>query len=273
MTRADATAAAADALLDQTVAGLPDEEHCYLLPAGKPSAVPFARVQDADWLNIQIDLQARRWPTVERRVLATLWWYSVSQVLLTPTVASLFVTGRALSPRPADVELHWLPDGRVFTARSTAVLEAGTGAGTGTRGSQENNTAATLEAVAAALRGSFEIAFPAIARAGARRERPLWAIGTDSLANRLLWVGRARGEVDRATSVAGALARMVGPPMPAPRYVDLDRRPPRTGQARFVRRGSCCLVYLEPGQPKCASCPRLAAADRTAALRAAANHT
>lgn len=269
MVRASSTTAA-DELLAGTVAALPDRDHGYLLPTAVPLSVPFARVQDADWLNTQIGLQARRWPTVERRVLATLWWYSVSQVFLTPTVASLFVTGRALSPGPNDVQLHWLPDGRVFTARSTAVL--GAGAGTGAHGSQESNTGATLEAVAAALRDSFEIAIPAVAEAGARRERPLWAIGTDSLANRLLWVGRARGEVDRATSLAGELAELIGAPMPAPRFVDVVRRPPRAGRARFVRRGSCCLVYLEPGQPKCASCPRLAAPDRSAALAAAADY-
>ncbi|CAN5293325.1 (2Fe-2S)-binding protein [soil metagenome] len=263
MVRAKGTTAA-DELLAETVAGLPVREHGYLLPTGVPLSVPFARVQDADWLNTQIGLQARRWPTAERRVLATLWWYSVSQVFLTPTIASLFVTGRALSPRPDDVQLHWLPDGRVFTARSTVVLEAGAG--------EKDGAAACLETVAAALRDSFEIAIPAVAGAGARRERPLWAIGTDSLANRLLWVGRAHGEIDRATSLARELVELIGAPMPVPRVVDVDRRPPRTGKARFVRRGSCCLVYLEPGQPKCASCPRLAAQDRRTALESAADH-
>ncbi|MDQ3716976.1 MAG: (2Fe-2S)-binding protein [Actinomycetota bacterium] len=246
--------AAADELLAVTVAGLPRDEHGYLLPAGAPRQVSFARVEDPEWLDAQIALQAQRWPTVDRRVLATLWWYSVSQVFLTPTVASLFVTGRALSPRPNDVELHWLPDGRVFTARSTAVLDKGN----------------DVRTVAAAIRDSLEIAIPAVGRAGARRERPLWAIATDSLANRLLWVGRARGEVARATELAATLVELIGAPMPAPRYVDVERRPPRKGQARFVRRGSCCLVYLEQGVAKCASCPRLAALDRSAQLRAAA---
>lgn len=249
-------ATVADQLLAATVAGLPYVEHGYLLPAGAPEPVPFARVEDPEWLDTQIALQATRWPTVDRRVLATLWWYSISQVFLTPTVASLFVTGRALSPRPEDVELHWLPDGRVFTARSTAVLDGGR----------------AVESVAAALRESFEIAIPAVARAGAKRERPLWAIATDSLANRLLSLGRACAEVGRATALASTLAELIGPPMPAPRYVDVDRRPPGKGQVRFVRRGSCCLVYLEPGEAKCVSCPRLPPAGRTALLRTAADH-
>ncbi len=246
---------AADELLASTAGGLPREEHGYLLPTGAPIPISFARVDDSEWLDAQIGLQAQRWPSVDRRVLATLWWYSVSQVFLTPTVAALFVTGQALSPRTADVELHWLPDGRVFTAGSLAVLDGGN----------------DVRSVAAALRESFELAIPAVARAGARRERPLWAIATDSLANRLLWVGRARGEVDRATELTVTLTELIGPPMPAPRYVDVERRPPRKGRVRFVRRGSCCLVYLEPNEAKCASCPRLSPISRESLLRTAAD--
>ncbi|MGI8698639.1 MAG: hypothetical protein ACR2J0_05785, partial [Mycobacteriales bacterium] len=132
---------AADELLVATVAGLPEGEYGYLLPVGAPIPVSFASVADPDWLDTQIGLQAQRWPTVDCRVLATLWWYSVSQVFLTPTVTSLFVTGQALSPRPADMELHWLPDGRVFTAASMAVLDGGN----------------DVRSVAAALRDSLEM--------------------------------------------------------------------------------------------------------------------
>lgn len=246
--------AAAAAVLDMTLAGLPPAEHGYLVPTGNPASMPLARVADAEWLDTQIARQALRWPHVDRRVLATLWWYSISQVWLTPTLASLFVSGRALSPAPADVELHCLPDGRTFTARSTAVLDG------------EDLVAV----VAAAVRGTLELAIPAIARAGARREAPLWAIATDSLANRLLWVGRACGDVDRATALAMTLAEAIGAPLPAPRYVDVDRGRPGTGQARFVRRASCCLVYFEPEEEKCASCPRLTPDRRTALLTAAA---
>lgn len=245
---------AAEELLAATVVALPSDEHGYLLPAGEQLSVPFVKVADPGWLDTQVGLQAQRWPTVDRRVLATLWWYSVSQVFLTPALAALLVTGRALSPKPSDVHLHWLSDGRVFTARSTAVLEGPD----------------PVDSVAAALRASLEMAIPAVARTGDTRELPLWAIATDSLANRLLWVGRACDEVDRATLLAARVVDLIGSPMPAPRFVDIDRRPPRTGQVRFVRRASCCLVYLEPGEAKCASCPRLTPANRTALLRTAA---
>lgn len=255
-------ATAAAALLARTLAGLPRDQHSMLVSSGQPQPAPFdrasfERVQDVEWLEYQLDLQARRWPSVDRRVLATLWWYSVSQVFLTPTLASLFVTGSALSPRPADVELHCLPDGRILTARSTAVL----------RGPD------VMESVAAALRDSFGMAIPAVADAGATRERPLWALATDSLANRLLWLGRASGAVDHSTALAASLVQLIGSPMPAPRYVDVARPAPRAGTVRFVRRGSCCLVYLEQGEAKCASCPRMSPDSREALLRAAADVT
>jgi len=237
------------------LAGLPPAERSYLIPVGRPIPVRLARVGDAEWLDTQIGLQTQRWPTVDRRVLATLWWYSVSQVMLTPTLASMFVTGQALSPLPVDVGLHCLPDGRILTAESTAVLHGGN----------------PVALVATAVRDTLEIAIPAIARAGANRQPPLWALATDSLANRLLWVGRACADVERATALAATLVNLIGAPMPAPRYVDIGRRPPRTGQARFVRRGSCCLIYLEPSEAKCASCPRLTPATRRELLTTAAD--
>lgn len=248
-------ASTADEVLAATLAGLPQDEHSYLLPSGQPRSLLLSKVDDDQWLAAQIRLQALRWPTVEDRVLATLWWYSISQVFLTPTVASLFVTRRALSPRPADVELHWFPDGRVLTARSTATLDNDDSVGS----------------AATALRDSLESVIHAVARAGRTRERPLWAIATDSLANRLLWVGRACGEVERATTMASTLVGLIGAQMPGPRFVDVDPNASGRGSARFVRRGSCCLIYLEPGEAKCTSCPRLAPAKRAALLRAAAD--
>jgi len=242
-------------LLAATLAGLPHRDRDYLLSSAPAVPVLFNRILDPTWLDTQIGLQANWWPTVDRPVLATTWWYSVSQVFLTPMIVSLLVTGRALSARPDDVQLHRLRDGRVLTAASTAVARG----------------ADPVAAAATGLRDSLEMAIPAVARAGAGRERPLWALATDSLANRALWAGRACGEVDRATSLAAKLVELVGAPMPAPRFVDVDRHQPGEGQVRFVRRGSCCLVYLEPGVAKCASCPRLAPEFRADQLRSAAD--
>lgn len=249
-------ATAAGELLVATLNGVPKGEHGYLLPARQALPVSFERVGDGTWLDGQIAMQARRWPTVDARVRATLWWYSVSQVFVTPALASLFVTGHALSPRPSDVELHSSPVGQILTARSCAVLDGD-----------------PVEAAAAALRESLDFAIPQVARAGAGREPPLWAIAADSLANRLLWLGRARNEVDRAIALTATLAGLIGSPLPAPRYVEVARHAPRAGRARFVRRASCCLVYLEPGETKCASCPRQTPAQRSAQLSAVVNFT
>ena len=76
----------------------------------------------------------------------------------------------------------------------------------------------------AELRESLAAVIAAVAEAGGMRERPLWAIATDSLANRLLALGRALGDVPRVTALAAPLAAAVGPPLPVPRYVDVGRR-------------------------------------------------
>ncbi len=247
--------ALADAALATTLAGLPEIEHGHLMPSGRPASVPFERISDAAWLDSEVALQASRWPSVNRRVRATLWWYSVSQVFLTPTVASLFVAGRALSPKPGDVLLQRADDGVILTAQSIAVLDGD-----------------PVEATAAALRESLEFAIPLVARAGAGGKRALWAIASDSLANRMLWLGRVRGEVDRATALAVTLADLIGSPLPTPRYLEVPLRAPKEGNARFVRRSSCCLIYFEPDVPKCASCPRHTPAERGTRLRDAADY-
>jgi hypothetical protein len=95
------------------------------------------------------------------------------------------------------------------------------------------------------------------------RERPLWAIATDSLANRLLALGRALGDVPRVTGLAAPLAAAVSPQLPAPRYVDV-------AGARFTRRTSCCLLYRVPHEPMCTSCPRRPPAERAILLGDAA---
>jgi len=117
--------------------------------------------------------------------------------------------------------------------------------------------------VAAELRESLGAVVAAVAEAGRMRERPLWAIATDSIANRLLALGRALGDVPRATALAAPLAAAVGAPLPVPRYVDV-------GGARFTRRASCCLLYRVPHEPMCTSCPRRPPAERHVLLEDAA---
>ena len=99
----------------------------------------------------------------------------------------------------------------------------------------------------------------AVAEAGRMRERPLWAIATDALANQLLTLGRAVGDVPAVTALAAPVAAAIGVRLPAPRYVDV-------GRSRFTRRASCCLLVEDPGQSMCTSCPRRPPAERRALL-------
>ncbi|SDI85941.1 FhuF 2Fe-2S C-terminal domain-containing protein [Actinokineospora alba] len=185
-------------------------------------AAPISLIQDAGWLSTQLALASRRYRTRDEPVLGVLWWYSASLVLLGPVVES--------SADPASVTLLVEPDGRVLSATASSLC---------------TNPGPRLREVISASVGSLS------GLTGAS-ERALWAITTDSLANRVLWAsGRPADAV--------ALARAVGPELPVPRFVEVGGR-------TVVRRASCCLVYETPGADKCVSCPRQTPADRMARL-------
>jgi ferric iron reductase protein FhuF len=202
-----------------------------VLPPGA-DVVPATALTDPAWTAEALAARARWQGTGDLRVLATVWWYSVSTVLLTPVLAGL-VTGHPLSARPADTVVALLPGLRPIAAESSAPA---------------------ADPVAELREGLGQV-IAAVAAAGRMRERPLWAIATDSLANRMLALGRALGDVPAATALAAPVAAAVGPPLPAPRYVDI-------GRARFTRRASCCLLVEVPGQAMCTSCPRRPPAER-----------
>jgi ferric iron reductase protein FhuF len=212
------------------VAAVPGPAGLGLLPPPGAAPLPAARLADSSWTAARLTARAARQGTEDRRVLATVWWYSASSVLLTPPLAGL-VTGRPLSAA--------LEDSTVF-ALSGDLLVAAWSAAPGP---------AALSGLGAQLRASIGSVVTAVAAAGGVRERPLWAIATDSLANRLLALGRACGDVAGATALAAPLAEAIGPPLPAPRYVDVRG-------TRFTRRASCCLLYRIPHEPLCTSCPR-----------------
>lgn len=106
------------------------------------------------------------------------------------------------------------------------------------------------------MAGLVETCVAAVAAASGASARALWAIASDSLANRVLWAGGGEAE---------AVALAVDDRFPAPRIVEV------AGQ-RVVRRASCCLVYESPGQQKCVSCPRQRPDDRLRRLHAAFGH-
>ncbi|WNV76137.1 (2Fe-2S)-binding protein [Geodermatophilus sp. DSM 44513] len=204
-------------------------------------AVPAVLLADRDWTAARLAALGARYAVDhrapgDRRVLATVWWYSASSVLLTPALAGL-ATGLPLSARLADTSVALLGGGTPIAATSSA---------------PGGDTAAELRETLAAV-------VDTVAAVGGVRPRPLWAVAADSLANRLLALGRALGEEDRLTALAAPLAAALGPPLPAPRYVDV------TG-VRFTRRVSCCLLYRLPPEPLCTSCPRRPAAERQVLL-------
>ena len=213
-----------------------------LAPPAAP-AVPAALFADAGWTADRLAALGARYASDDRRVLATVWWYSASSVLLTPALAGL-ATGLPLSARLADTSVALLGGGTPIAATSSAP-------GTDT---------------AAELRESLSAVVDAVAAAGRVRTRPLWAIATDSLANRLLAIGRAVGDVAAATALAGPLAAAVGAPLPAPRYVDV-------AGTRFTRRASCCLLYRLPHEAVCTSCPRRDPVQRAVLLADEAERT
>ncbi len=227
-----------DGAAQAAVAALvPGAKQLGLQAPGNTAAFPAVRLADPRWTAQLLDLRASGQGTADRRVLATVWWYSASSVLVIPPLAGL-VTGIPLSARLCDLTVSLVP-----SLVPIAAVAAGPGSGD----------------LAVDLRASLEAVVAAVAEAGRMRERPLWAIATDSVADRLLALGRAVGDVPRVTALAGPLAAGVGPPLPAPRYEDVGGR-------RFVRRASCCLLYRVPGGPTCTSCPRRPPAERLSLL-------
>ncbi|MBE1497637.1 hypothetical protein H4696_004737 [Amycolatopsis lexingtonensis] len=199
---------------------------------------PATRLADAEWVRARIGGAAKLYGCARPEVLGTIWWYSLSSVLVAPAVEGL-VAGRLADPSLDAVEIDLVADGRFLGARSTRALDGG------------------LPELGAALKTALGTAIGTIAAVSGARERALGAIATDSIGNRLLWTP----EPERALALAEPLVAAIGLDLPKPRFV-------RVGRTPAVRRASCCLIY-EVGNPKCVSCPRQTPAERDARLRAA----
>ncbi|MCA0144770.1 (2Fe-2S)-binding protein [Blastococcus sp. LR1] len=206
-----------------------------LVPPSGAEAVPATTLTDPAWLA---ELPALR--SGDPRVAVTVWWYSASAVVMAPVLAGLAV-GRPLSARLEDTTVFLGPGSRPVAAVSGAP-DADPAGG---------------------LRECLEAVIPALAEVAGMRERPLWGIATDSLANGLLSLGRALGDVPAVTAVAVPLARAIGSPLPEPRYTDV-------AGVRFVSRVSCCLVDQLPHGSTCVSCPNRLPAERQALLESTA---
>lgn len=199
---------------------------------------PATLLADAAWVSARIGGAAKLYGCSRPEVLGTIWWYSLSSVLVAPSVESL-VRGEPLDPSLDAVTIDLVPDGRFRGASSSRVLSGG------------------LPELGKAFAGALGTAIGTIAQVTGANPRALGAIATDSIGNRLLWTG----DVDRAIALAAPLVSAIGLGMPEPRFS-------RVGRNTVVRRASCCLIY-EAGNPKCTSCPRQTPEERDRRLRAA----
>lgn len=213
--------------------------------------LPGEVLTDPRWLARRVEDTGRRWSHADRRVNGTLWWYSASSTLVAAPLFMLLTSGRAPDPRPRRLTVSLQPNGYLRSARSDSLLPS-------------------VAAFADALVEAHGEVIAALAEVSGATPRALWAIATDSIANRALEAGRAIGDPGRGTDLARTVCR---PPLLPARYVEveagggLDVSTEGRGRTReFVRRSSCCLIYVATDGDKCASCPRRTPEDRRSEL-------
>lgn len=206
-----------------------------------PEVLPGAVLTDPRWLARRVEDTGRRWNHDDPRVNGTLWWYSASSTLVAAPLAMLLGRGLAPDPTPPRLTVSLQPNGYLQSARSDRLLPS-------------------VAAFADALVQAHSEVITALASVSGAAPRALWAIATDSIANRALEAGRAVGDPARGVELAHAVCQ---PSLLPASYVDVEG-PERT--RRFVRRSSCCLIYVATDGGKCMSCPRRAPEDRRAEL-------
>ncbi|MEC3976367.1 (2Fe-2S)-binding protein [Amycolatopsis sp. H20-H5] len=194
---------------------------------------------DPTWVKARIGGAAKLYGCARPEVLGTIWWYSLSSVLVAPSLESLVNTGTPQDPSLDAITLDVVADGRFTGAHSSRDLPGGLGE------------------LGKAFAGTLGTAIDTIASVSGANPRALGAIATDSIGNRLLWTN----DPERAMTLAEPLVAAIDLGLPKPRFVHVGRTP-------AVRRASCCLIY-EAGNPKCTSCPRQTPAERDRRLRAA----
>lgn len=203
--------------------------------------LPGTVLTDPSWLVQRVEDTGRRWYHEDSRVGGTLWWYSASSTLVAAPLMMLLLSGRAPDPRLERLSISLQANGYLKAARSDRLLPS-------------------VAEFADALHRAHDEVIAALAEVSGASPRALWAIATDSIGNRALEAGRAVGDPDRGVELAKAVCR---PPLLPVRYVDIEG-PEHT--RRFVRRGSCCLIYVATGGDKCVSCPRRTPDDRRTEL-------
>lgn len=196
--------------------------------------MPATVLGDLNCLAKFLDASREDWRTVDDRIAATLWWFTTSSILCAPLVASAVITGTVPDAALARTRLHLDGRGRIAGAHVDTAVDG-------------------LPQAAESFRNSLVTVIFGVCAVTGMRPAPLWAIATDSLANRALRAGRVIGRERSAETFAVTLAGLIGRPFPVPRFVDVQ--PVEGKRMRFVRRASCCLIY-QLGHQMCESCPR-----------------
>ena len=219
---------------------------------GLVPVLPGRLLTDQAWLSERVEQTGRQFGCSQRRVSATLWWYSASVVLLGPAVRELVRSAALVDLSPSTLRFTLLFNGyldRVIPAVGP-----------------DNGALVDGPALGRHLDDVLGEIIGPLARAGRASEQSLWAIAADSLATRVLAETTASvpGPA-RAPELATAIAQ-AGPRLrPLPRFVDVIADPGAPVR-RYVRRGSCCLLYRVP-DGTCVSCPTQAPAERLERLR------
>jgi ferric iron reductase protein FhuF len=213
-----------------------------------PVTEPGSQLADESWLAARVEQTGRQFGCAERRTSATLWWYSASVVLLGPAVHALVRSGTGLELTPSTIRFTLRFNGYLERVIPGPPLDPGPAA-----------LGRHLDAALAPIIG-------ALARAGQATEQSLWAIAADSLATRVLAeTSVTPGGTDQAPGLATAVAEAAPRLRPRPRYQDIQGRPGAPVR-RYVRRGSCCLLFRVP-DGLCISCPKQTPAERLARLQ------
>ncbi|OZG29565.1 hypothetical protein BH683_009005 [Williamsia sp. 1138] len=191
---------------------------------------------DPTWLADRIIDTGRRWDCANARINATLWWYSASSTFVADPIEALLATGRTPTPRLQELRFTLRANGYLATTQSSVTVDGA-----------ERYSAALIDAYA-------DIITPLAAISGAA-PRALWAIASDSVANRALDAGTALNRIPDASALAAVLCR---PPFIRPRFTTASAETSRHRPCGtpIIRRTSCCLIYQATGGDKCTSCPR-----------------
>ncbi|MBM7414750.1 MULTISPECIES: (2Fe-2S)-binding protein [Nocardiaceae] len=241
---AEPTLTAAD-IVTRTARALPWTANLMMVPPGDGW-----NIADPALLDVALARSAARWPDVSDTTGATLWWYGSSSTVALVLGAQILVTGHCVDPTAPDAVTAIGDTGTVAALTSPTVAP-----------SADTAMADLVERMV----GGLAQRVPGLSAPS------LWAIASDSVANRVLDVASALGRVADATAAARLLTSQSRTHrFPEPRFVDVTADAivtPATGSApdahsrRVVRRGSCCLVF-EAGVDMCVSCPRRAPEDR-----------